>query len=436
MSAVASPTAPVRPEATSARAVMLSFLLIGLLIGVRIVATFGALPAGEQARVGIHAFSDDAERYHQIAQAHGVPYRDSAVEFPPVALGFIEVVNGPTVGDTMGRLGWASLLLDLVAAGALAYGWGKRGILAYLALGLPFFYLPFVYFRVDLLSVALAAWGCALVKRRHDTGGGALLAVAVFAKLWPLALLPLLVVERKWKALATAIGIGTIGAIGWFAVAGTNGFEQVLTFRHAKGWQVESVTGGIIRAFTGEQPHLESGASRFGEAPFWATSLLAVAMVAVVAFIWIGVARRPRRESITYAAAPIAAVCAFMIFSPLLSPQYLIWLLPFAAVAMATGERILAFLVLLSFAATMMLTQAYQALADNELVGHLALNGRNALLVGIAVYATFLVWRKPESAASPRESSGDVGQGLRGGLKPSGNGGIDDELVDHLALSE
>lgn len=377
----------------SDRAFAVMVLSIGLLIGLRIVATAAALPAAEQARVGIRLFSSDAKRYHEIAEASGAPYRDVAVEVPPAALGFIEVINGPTVGKTMGRLGWASFVLDMLTAGAVAYGWGRRALAAYLVLALPLFYLPFIYFRIDLLSVALAAWGWALLKRRSDVAGGTLLAVAVFAKLWPLALLPILVVERRWKALAAAVSVGAAGALVWLWAGGIDGMEQVLTFRHARGWQVESVTGGIIRIFTGDPVRSESGAVRFGSVSPWMTALLALALTGVVAAVWIGVRRRLPDDGIVYGVAPLASVGAFMVCSPLLSPQYVIWLLPFTAIAWAAGHRQLGMLVVACFVTTMVLPNFYARLNDGELSGHLVLNVRNTLLVVVVVYATMLVWR-------------------------------------------
>jgi hypothetical protein len=382
-----------RAEPRTERVVNAGMVVIAILVALRIFATIAALPTDEHVRTRVHAFSDDAKRYHEIADSSGVPYRDFAVEFPPAALGLIEAVDAPTVAQTMGRLAWASLVLDLAAAGAIAYAWGRRGMIAYLLLGLPFFYLPFVYFRIDLLSVALAAWGCALVKRRHDAGGGVLLAVAVFAKLWPLALLPLLIIERRWKALWCAIGVGIAGGVAWLAVAGTDGFEQVLTFRHAKGWQVESVAAGILRTFdSSARTHIESGASRFGTAPAWATTSLALVMLALVAGIWLGVARRPRDASVSYAVAPIAAIGTFMVCSPLLSPQYLIWLLPFAAVAWVTGRRLLAAWVAATTVTTMVLTQFLAGLNRGETSALFVLNVRNAMLVALVVYATVLIW--------------------------------------------
>ena len=72
-----------------------------------------------------------------------------------------------------------------------------------------------------------------------------------------------------------------------------------------------------------------------------------------------------------------------MVCSPLLSPQYLVWLVPFGAVAWVYGERVLGALVGLSVVATMLLTQVYGPLNDDLPVGHGALAFRNALLLAI-----------------------------------------------------
>ncbi len=65
--------------------------------------------------------------------------------------------------------GVVMLLLDFVAAAGVAYGWGRRAAIAYLALGLPLMFPPFIYFRVDLLSVAARDLG---VRTREATAGG------------------------------------------------------------------------------------------------------------------------------------------------------------------------------------------------------------------------------------------------------------------------
>jgi hypothetical protein len=364
------------------RAAVLAAVVVAL-VAVRVVAIEVVLRKPATYAVGT-AYSNDAENYHRIADHAGEPYKDFAVEFPPVTLGLIEVINGHDVHATMQSLAWVSLLFDLAAAAALAYGWGRRAALAYLVLGLPLLLRPFVYFRIDLLSVALAAWACALVKRRHDVAGGGLLAVAVFAKIWPLALVPALAVQRRGRALAATVVAGAIGAALWVVQSGTQGIEQVVTFRHARGWQFESVPGELVRVATGSSIYAEAGAIRTGTVTPLEHAALALLLVGLTAWVWWKVWRSPRRDpDLAWGPGALTAVTVFMVCSPLLSPQYVVWLLPFAALCWVTGDRVLALLTGGAATLTMLLTQQYPALEAGAVSGHAVLLARNALLVAI-----------------------------------------------------
>jgi hypothetical protein len=382
---------PGRPDAPASRSVdradaLLAgrrlLVVVGALVLLRAVVLLGALPTDDSRRVS--AYFTDGARYHQIASAEGTPYRDFEVEHPPVAVAFIELVDGDDTRGTLRTLGLASLALDLLTLAAVAYGFGRRAALAYLVLSTPFLFLPFIYFRVDLLVVALAVWGLALVKRGADAAGGGLLALAVFSKLWPLAVLPVVVVAGKRRAAISAAAVGLAGGLGWFLLGGVGGIEQVVTFRGARGFQIESIAGGVARLFTGEFPRRESGALRTGNPPFVVTLVLGALMVLGVAWVWWRVHRtREPTDRLLYGIAPLTAVTIFMVCSPLLSPQYLVWLVPFGALAWVYGERAMAALVGLSVVATMVLTQVYGPLNDGLPVGHAALAFRNALLLAI-----------------------------------------------------
>jgi hypothetical protein len=356
-----------------------------VLIAVRVLFVGAVLDAPDAYDRGT-AFQYDAANYHRIAEHDGLPYRDFPVEFPPVSFVNIELVNGPTVASTMERLAWSSVVLDLVVALALFYGWGRRAALAYLVLGLAFVVFPFVYFRIDFLSVALAAWGVALVKRGRGATGGAALAVAAFAKLWPLALVPALFVRRRGRALAGFAATAAAGGIAWLAFAGTAGPEQVLTFRNATGWHVESLVGSVVHAVTGSRVFEESGAIRTGSAPQWATLLLGVVLVGVVVGIWARVARSDAADDrAVEGVAPTAAIAAFLVCSPLLSPQYLIWLLPFAAICWVLDARAVAVMVGLASVLTMVATHFYQDLNAGDAVAHALVLARNGVLVLIVL---------------------------------------------------
>ncbi|MEX2099919.1 MAG: glycosyltransferase family 87 protein [Acidimicrobiia bacterium] len=363
----------------------LRFAPVVLLIAVRVLFVGTVLDSPRAYNHGT-AYEYDAERYHRIADQSGIPHRDFEVEFPPVSLAYIELVNGENVAETMQHLAWSAVVLDLLIAGALAYGWKRRAALYYLVLGLPFLVIPFVYFRIDLLSVALAIWGLALVKRHREMTGGVFLALAAFAKFWPLGLVPLLLVRRARTAFVSCAIAGGVGALAWIAWAGVAGPEQVLTFRGATGWHFESVTGSVVRVVTGSELFQQSGAIRTGSSPAWASALLGCALVGVVAATWWRTARSGAVDDRTIdGIAPLVATTTFLVFSPVLSPQYLVWLLPFAAICWATGARRLTALVAISVILTMLLTQVYGELKAAELGAEALLLARNAVLVWVLV---------------------------------------------------
>jgi hypothetical protein len=389
-----------RIEGTAA----LQLTAIAVLILLRFVVVGGVLQIPTAFHKGT-AFEYDTARYHHIAEDHGRPYRDFEVEFPPVTLAFIEVVNAPTVPDTMHTLGWASLALDLIAALGVAYGWGRRAMLAYLALGFPFLLLPFIYWRIDLLSVALAVWGLALVKRLSDIGGGLALAAAVFAKFWPLGVVPAIVVQRRWRATTTFLVAAGAGGIAWLAWVGTAGLDQVMSFRGATGWNVESVVGGVTRILNGGKVFEQSGAIRTGHMPAWSSPLLGIVLVSLVIGVWCVVARRRQLEDeMIYGVAPIVSTCAFLVCSPVLSPQYLVWLLPFAAICWVGGQRRMTMLVGIAVVLTMLLTRTYHDLNALDDGAYALLTVRNLVLIGIIVEGYRVVAVSPRPPVEPSES--------------------------------
>jgi hypothetical protein len=80
----------------------------------------------------------------------------------------------------------------------------------------------------------------------------------------------------------------------------------------------------------------EEGANRSGSIPAGAPEALLLLTVVTVTAIWL-LARRRDEEP---AGAPaLAAVAALLVFTPVFSPQYVAWLLPWAAVAGGDGRR-------------------------------------------------------------------------------------------------
>lgn len=391
MSAPRSDTDAESPPRPWGRGLDLATWAIVALVALRVLALAAALashPDADGSTIG-----GDARRYDQIAAAEGAPYRDVAIEYPPGSVVVIEAVHGETLFDTQLRLGVSQLACDLAAAAALGWAFGRRTAVAYLLLGLPFLALPFLYLRIDLVSVALAAMGVAVVHRRRDLAGdvlgGSLLALGAVAKLWPFVLLPLLAVERRWRALVSALVVGAACGLAWVAVAGVDGVVQVLSFRGAQGWQVESLTGIVVHVLEPARIHVEGGAWRTGTMPAGARTVLTALSLATAAVVWWWAERRrrlggpdgPHAVLVRYGLAPAAAVLGLLVWAPIISPQYVLWVLPFAAVAAAHGDRSIGWLTFAAAALSTYSLATIRAQIDGELWATLPIAARNVVLV-------------------------------------------------------
>ncbi len=389
--------------------------LVGVLVVLRVAAA-GYLvltPTEREANI----LGGDAGRYHEIARTFGRPYRDFDVEYPPAALALIELTNGTNRAHTIERLVASQLILDFAVAGLLAWAWDRRTALAYLILSTPMLAFPFLYMRIDLLSVFLALLGLALVRKGWDKSGGASLAVAVYAKVWPVVVMPVLVIERKVKAGAAWVVTMTVCGVAWLVWGGLEGPSEVLTFRGAKGWQVESIIGLFFHVSNPSGSHPEAGAWRTAaEMPGWGRPMLTILSGVTVLLAWWLASRRRRAgedDSVVYGLAPLVCVIGMLVFAPILSPQYVLWFLPFAAIVAARGNRLMGGLTLAVAALSAWSFAAIKAELHGQWYAVYPLFLRNGLLVAMLVVGLVQLTRPvaargrrtDEASASPVTAS-------------------------------
>jgi hypothetical protein len=378
-----APSAPARPWTGR-----WFWWLVAALVAVRIISLVGVLLSGQELPDSI--LGGDARRYAQIVTAEGTPYADFEVEYPPAALALIRLTYQPDHFVQLVLLGLSQLAIDLACAALLGWAWGRRSALAYLLMGLPFLVFPFIWLRIDMLSVLLAVLGVALAARGRDGRAGAVLAVAVFAKLWPIAIAPLFLVERRWRGLWAWAATGLACGVAWIAWAGVTGPIQVFSFRGAIGWQVESFTGILLHIDDADRANVEQGAWRTGTMPWWSRPVLSVLSFSFVGLCWWWAARRRRDgagELTVLALAPYACVLALLIFAPIISPQYLLWLLPFAALLAAHGDRVTGgLMVVAGFLSTLELALIHDQI-DGRWWATAPVVARNAVLVVMLVMA-------------------------------------------------
>jgi hypothetical protein len=379
------PPAPPAAADVTERRLRVAILV---LLAVRVAALLLLLATDPASQEG--GITGDVRRYQEMATADGTAYADFQVEYPPITYLAIQFLAGPDLAKSIAAVAISQFLCDVAIAAVLWRVWGTRSSAAYLLLGVPLILWPFIYARIDLLAVLLAVGGMALIRRGSPTAGAAGLAAAVLTKIWPFVLAPVLVVERRWRAVASFVFTGLVLGGAWIAVAGVDGVRQVVSFRDATGWQVESLPGVLWHLRDPSRIKFESGAFRTGVMPIWARPMLTLLSLAFVALAW-WLADRRRREGaadhVLYAWAPLASVLAMLLFAPILSPQYVVWFLPFAAITAARGDRVVGALTLAVTALTTISYPLVLSASEGALWAILPVLARNLALVALIVVA-------------------------------------------------
>jgi uncharacterized membrane protein len=281
-----------------------------------------------------------------------VPYRDFAVEYPPGALP-VFVLPTWLHGDYASSFAWLMALCGVLLVAVVASV--RPAAAFYVALG-PLLVGSLILSRFDLWPALLATASLALLLRGRHLSGWALLGAAVAAKLWPLVLVPLALVWsiRRGRPFAPFAGAAALLAVTLpFAVASPGGLWDSISGQASRPLQVESLGAAVLTTFS--QPGIvTSHGSQNIVGHHTLASAFGVLQLLVLVALWVAFARGPATGDrlVRYAAA---CTCAFIVFGKVLSPQYLIWLLPL--VPLVRGRRGLAATALLTLA--LILTQVW-----------------------------------------------------------------------------
>jgi hypothetical protein len=271
------------------------------------------------------------DRYQILHESTGRPYRDFAVEYPPVLILMVDALASDTESVTARHLVLMSLAADAVLVLVLLRDRGRESANRYLALTLPL--VPFFVATLDIVSVMLCVSGVVLCRRDRERAGGAIIALAILTKVWPIVLVPGLLVTGRRRALRWCIGATAAGVAAWIAWGGVSGPWQVISERGATGWEIESMIGSILWAFGGHVTYVHDSA-RTGLAPFWSAPVLVVVLFAALAAVW---KRSMTRPSEAWGSASLAAVSSLLAASSVLSYPYATWITPWGATADPDG---------------------------------------------------------------------------------------------------
>jgi hypothetical protein len=343
----------------------------------------------------------DLDNFYDIGTRPGRPYVDFPVEFP-VATAQTFRTLAPFAGDRE-RFGVSLVILNVAAdvaiALALLWGWGIEAAACYALIAIPLIDLFFL--RMDLWPTALATFATAAWRREHSALAAIGWVAGAAFKLWPLMFLPLLLVSsgarRRIASLATAIAAGVMVLASWLWVAGPSGLYQVLTFRGARGWEIESTVGAVWMLFEQTTMRVESGAWRIGTTSGPISILLFV--LGAIPCLWM-IWRGARTGHL--GAGWAGGISVLLFTSALLSAQYSAWLAPASGVAWVEKDRRTAVLTGLVVFLTNLVFKSFHPLIHGSPRALTIVLARNLLLAVVAFHVARLLTRAPLMMDSAR----------------------------------
>ncbi len=303
-----------------------ALVLLGAAMRVPVLLTYhGPFTAhgvdlAEMAHVG--AYSDISHLYYRDhLWQHPMPYFDYRFEYPVLTGLFVWVASFVSTSDAAYFLTSAALLAALGSAAAWAIS-RIDGSNPWLFAAAPALVL-YGTLNWDLVGICLLVFALLLLQRGRDGLGAAALALATWAKFFPIVVVPVIVVlrlaDRNWRSAARIVGIyvGTTLAVNLpFAITGGEQGPIRSNWSYFFTFTVHRPPRATIW-----QPLLGNGADLVST-PLFAAGLAAIVIVAV---------RARERPGGSFMPAALAGLLWVFATAKVYSPQYALWI--FAALA-------------------------------------------------------------------------------------------------------
>ena len=379
-----------------------------------------------------------------------VPYRDFRIEYPPGSLpafvlpSLVAADGAPVYEPVLNAAArsyarWFAALMTLLLAAtvactalslrALGAGVGHAATALGLVAAVPLLLGELSLTRFDALPIALAAaWLAALLHGRPRLAAVAL-GLAVAVKLYPLLLLPLAAIYawRRWGRREAVVTVGltaaTVAAAVLPFVAAAPG-EAWFSIRAqlTRGLQVESLPGNLALALDTAVERLglgslgagiaEGGTGEVRSADVTGTlgtivgALGGLAAAVVILAVWLAAWRRPA-DGARLVRDTAAVVAAQLALGRVLSPQFLLWLLPFVPLVAGRRGRAASALLACALVSThIWFPDLYRDYVNERGVPETAyLLGRNGLLLVILLVLVVPGRRSPRSPTAARSTN-------------------------------
>ena len=203
-----------------------------------------------------------------------------------------------------------------------------------------------IFTNFDALATALATGGLLAWARRRPGLAGILIGLGVAAKLYPvLLLLPLLVLGVRTGRLGDAVRTSAIAVITWAAInlpvalLYPRGWSEFFRLNSRRTQDMDSLFN-VIKSFTG-WPGLDPNLG-FWQPPIVLNAVVAAVFLlccAAISYIALTAPQRPRVAQLAF-----LVVAAFLLVNKVWSPQFSLWLVPLAVLALPHRRVLLAWM--------------------------------------------------------------------------------------------
>nr|WP_018684306.1 glycosyltransferase 87 family protein [Actinokineospora enzanensis] len=200
----------------------------------------------------------------------------------------------------------------------------------------------------DTLATACAAGGLLAWSRKRPLLAGVLLGLGVATKLYPVFLLgPMLILclrtgkMRQWWQAAATTAVTWLVCNLWLMLLFPDGWREFFRLNTTRGADPDSLYN-VIMQFTGWEGF--DGQLAFGQTPEVLNTVSAVLFIVccvVIAFIGLHAPVRPRLAQLCF-----LVIAAFLVTNKVWSPQYSIWLVPLAILALPRWKLLLAWMMI------------------------------------------------------------------------------------------
>ncbi|WP_204080484.1 glycosyltransferase family 87 protein [Mycobacterium riyadhense] len=211
---------------------------------------------------------------------------------------------------------------------------------------------PLVIFQIftnfDALATAFAMGGLLAWARRRPVLAGVLIGLGVAAKLYPLLFLgPLLVLGIRAGRLRDVVRTTVATAVTWLLVnlpvlvLYPRGWSEFFRLNTRRGDDMDSLYN-VVKSFTGWRGFDPS--LGFWEPPVLLNAVVTVLFglcCAAIAYIALTAPQRPRLAQLTF-----LVVAAFLLTNKVWSPQFSLWLVPLAVLALPHRRILLAWMTI------------------------------------------------------------------------------------------